>query len=155
MEGHTDLLAEHYFQERKILEEMWIFKQEAKLRLARLKNEILTKIQENIGVDQLEGRADIDQEIKEDLFGDRAKRDKFEQHLAALLDREFDASKDEIKNEISQSKYSPSEYAEYLFRLAKVNFLESELENNRQFPDAIYEEKIRISEEKKQQKEER
>jgi|GEM_PF-1263082 len=148
MDAYLELLKESYYKERKKLEGMWIFSQNGKLRFLAAKKEMLDKARENLSISQMLGRDDITEDIKDNLLHDRDKAEKIEKHLNESIENEFSAIENDIEAELKNSQYSCDDYAEYVLQLEKVNALEAELENNRLFSDAVYEEQKAIVESK-------
>jgi hypothetical protein len=148
MDAYIELLKESYYKERKKLEEMWIFNQNGKLRFLAVKKEMLDKARENLSISQMLSRDDITEDIKENLLRDRDKADEIEKHLNKFIENEFSAIEDDEEAELRNSKYSCDDYAQYMLQLEKVSALEAELENNRLFPNDVYEEQKVISESK-------
>jgi len=148
MDAYIELLKESYYKERKKLEEMWIFNQNGKLRFLAVKKEMLDKAKENLSISQMLSRDDITEDIKEDLLRDRDKAEEIEKHLDRAIESEFSAIEDDEEAELRNSKYSCDDYAQYMLQLEKVSALEAELENNRLFPNDVYEEQKVIIESK-------
>ena len=146
MDAYIELLKESYYQERKKLEQMWIFNQDGKLRFLALQKEMLDKAKENLSISQMLGRGDITEEIKENLLRDRDKAEKIEEYLNKAVESEFANIEEEEKTELRNSQYSCDDYAQYMLQLEKVNSLEAELENNRILSDMVYEEQKLIVE---------
>jgi hypothetical protein len=145
---YLELLKELYYKERKKLEDMWIFKEESKLKLLRTRRDIVNKIERCLTITEILGRSDIAEEIKDKLLRDRNNEDKIKERLDAIIGDELSQIDNEEKEELRNANYSAFDFAEYLFQLEKVSVLESELENNRLFPDAVYEEQKEMPEAK-------
>ncbi|MDD5561027.1 MAG: hypothetical protein PHT50_02720 [Candidatus Omnitrophica bacterium] len=146
MDAYIELLKESYYKERKKLEGMWIFNQEGKLRFLAARKEMLDKAKENLSISQMLGRQDITEDIKENLLRDRNNAEKIEEYLKKAIEGEFSNIENDEKAELRNSQYSCDDYAEYVLQIEKVNALEAELENNRMFSDAVYEEQKAIAE---------
>lgn len=142
---YAELLKEFYYKERKKLEEMRVFKQESKLKFIRVKKDTLEKIEGRLSIAEIMGRNDITEEIKDNLLRNRNNEDKLSERLAALIEEELSGIEREEKEELRNADYSAYDFAEYLFQLEKVSVLEAELENNRLFADAVYEEQKEIT----------
>jgi len=143
---YVELLKQLYYRERKKLQDMQVFKQESKLKLLRLKEDIITKAGETLTISEIEGRSDIKEEIKDKLLRDRHNADKITERLDAIIAEELTDIDNEEKEELKNASYSPSELAEYLLQLEKVNAIENELGNNRLFPDDVYNEQKETAE---------
>ncbi len=148
MDAYVELLKESYYKERKKLEEMWIFKQEGKLRFLAAKKEILDKAKINLSISQMLGRVDITEDIKDSLLRDQDKAERIEEYLSKAIENEFSGIEKDEEEEVKNSQYSHDDYAAYILQLEKVNALEAELENNRIFPDMAYEEQKAIDQNK-------
>lgn len=135
---YTNLLKELYYTERKKLEGMWIYKQEAKLHLLRFKKDSLNKIEGHLTISELLGRGDIADEIKDNLFRDRDNEDRFKDQLEKIINNEVSVIANEEKGELKNANYSPSEYADYLFQLEKVFAIHAELIDKGVFPEEAY-----------------
>ncbi len=143
---YLELLKELYYKERKKLEEMWIFKVESKLKLLKLRDDMINKIEDCLTISEIAGRSDIAEEIKDNLFRDRNNEDKVKERLDAIINAELSDIDNQKKEELRNTNYSAFDFAEYLFQLEKVSAIESELENNRLFPEAVYAEQKEIVE---------
>jgi len=136
---YPELLKQWYYSERKKLESLEIFKQEAKMRLLRLKKTVFEKAKNNLTTGEILGRADIADEVKDDLFRDDEKEERFGRWLEDNFEKEMaDVGKEE-KAELESARYNPEEFAEYLFRLEKVVALENSLSEEGLLPEEIYE----------------
>ena len=134
---YAELLKELYYKERKKLEDMRVFKEESKLNLLMLRKDILNKIEDVLTIPEILGRNDITEEIKDNLIRDN--EDKITEHLDAIINDELSDIDKERKEGLRDANYSASDFADYLFQLEKVSAIESELENNRLFPEVVYE----------------
>jgi len=99
---YLESLKKLYYQERKRLEDMWIYKQESKLRILKVRKNIAEGLESGLAITQIKGRGDIVEEIKEKMFFDNENSDKIEAHLQNAISHEFsvlDAEMDqELKN---------------------------------------------------------
>ena len=143
---YTDLLKQLYCKERKKLEEMEVFKQEGKLRLLKLRRDITSEIEGHLKISVILGRADIPEETKENFIRDNG--DKVQEHIEKLIDEELTDVENDEKDELRNVRYSPSEYAEYLYQQERVQALEAELGACRLFPDEVYYEFNKVAEAK-------
>ncbi|MCX5705016.1 MAG: hypothetical protein NTZ92_03015 [Candidatus Omnitrophica bacterium] len=143
---YVDLLKQLYCKERKKLEEMEVFKQEGKLRLLKLRREMTSEIEEHLKIPVILGRTDIPEETKDNFIRDN--EDKIHEHIEKLIDEELTDVENGEKDELRNVRYSPSEYAEYLYQQERVQALEAELGACRLFPDEVYYEFNRIAEAK-------
>jgi hypothetical protein len=143
---YTELLKQLYFKERKILEAMWIFKKESKIRLLQKRKSIMERVQGNLSISELLGRSDIAEETKDDLLRDGRNEDRVKEHIEKNIEDELSEIENEEKEELKNKNYSPDEYADYLFQLEKVFALEDAISEERLFPEAVYEEQKVINE---------
>lgn len=139
---YVEMLKELYCAERKKLEGMWIRKQEAKLRILKLRKQILDSALGDLSISQLLNRGDITSDIKDSLFRDKDNEKKITQRLDEIIDGEFDMVEAQEKDELKDNKYSPIDYADYLFALEKVSSLETEMGSYGLIADIVYEEFI-------------
>jgi len=146
MDAYIELLKGSYYQERKKLEEMSMFEQGGRLRFLALEKEILDKAKDTLSPEEMLGRQDIPEDIKENLLRPRDKADRIEDYLTRTIEDEMANIQKEEEAELRNARYSSEEYARYLLQLEKVNALEAELENNRLMPDMVYEEQQAIAE---------
>jgi hypothetical protein len=149
---YLELLKELYYQERKKLEEMGVYKQEAKLKLIGFRRGIVDRAEENLTMSELLGRSDIAEEIKDNLLRDSGSEDKIKERLNTVVNEELSEIDNEQKEELKRAAYPASEFADYLYQLEKVSAIESELENNRLFPADVYIEQKEIQEGRKSEK---
>ena len=149
---YIDLLKELYYKERKKLEEMRVFQEESKLKFLRTKRDILGKIEDRLSISEISGRDDIAEEIKDNLLRDNNNENKLRERLDAVIKDELSDIDKEEKGELRKADYSADEFAEYLFQLEKVGLIEAELENNRLFPEEVYEERGEIVRKREEQK---
>ena len=136
---YTELLKELYCKERLALEDMQVFKQEAKLKFLRFKRESIEKVEGRISIPEIDGRNDIAEEVKDALLRDADNEDKVKDRLDKLVGDNFAEIDNEEEQELKNANYSAAEFAEYVFQMEKVAAIEAELENNRLFPEAVYE----------------
>ena len=146
-----ELLKQLYYKERKKLEDMWIFKEESKLKLIRFREDVLNKIEDRLTISEISGRNDIGEEIKENLLRDRNNEDKIKKRLDAVMNDELLDIQNEEKEELKNANYSAFDFADYLFQLEKVRAVESELGDNGLFPEEVYEEQKVIEGEQKKE----
>ena len=78
-------LKELYYVERKKLEDMRVFREQQESSLLRVREEMILRAQDHLSKGEIEGRDDIDQEIKDQLFLDTEKERKFTDRLSELL----------------------------------------------------------------------
>lgn len=143
---YIELLKQLYYQERKKLEAMWIFKQESKIRLLKLRKTILERISERLTIDEISGRGDIAEEVKDSLLSNPDKEDKIRERLDKDKDDELLEIENAQKEELRSTNYNPQEYSDYLFQLEKVSALEDTISEERMFPEQVYEEQKFINE---------
>lgn len=148
---YPELLTELYYQERKKLEEMPVYKQEEKLKLIRLQRSVVDKAEINLTSSELLGRNDIAEEIKDNLLREPDNEDKIRERLNANISEDLSKIDDAQKEELGKVAYSASEFADYLYQLEKVAAIEIELENNRLFPEDVYNQQKEIMEGKEKQ----
>lgn len=134
------LLKGHYYKERKKLEDNWIFKQESKIKLLKLRKDILSKVRDCLTISEILGRADITEEVKDNIFRDPKNEDKAAERLDELINNELAEIETEEKGELSNAGYSADEYIEYICQYEKVNALESELQDKGLFFEEAYQE---------------
>ena len=137
---YAQLLKELYYKERKKLEDMPVFNQEAKLKLIRFKRDAIEKIEGRISIPEIEGRSDIAEEVKDALLRDGHNEHKVKDHFETLIGDTLSAIDSQEGEELKNANYTAEEFAEYVFQLEHVAAIEAELENNRLFSDAAYEE---------------
>jgi hypothetical protein len=133
-----ELLKELYYKERKALEEMWVYNQEGKLQLLKLRKEIAERARSDLNITEILGRNDISDEIKEELL--RPNEDKTQEYLHKKIDADLNQIEEEEQGELKNARYSTAEYADYLYQLEKVLAIESALGENHLFPEMVYEE---------------
>ncbi|MFH1442262.1 MAG: hypothetical protein ABIH18_09540 [Candidatus Omnitrophota bacterium] len=137
---YIELLKELYYQERKKLESMWVYKQEAKLRMLRLRRNVLEKIESNLKVAQILGRNDIVEEVKDSLLREDKNEEVFKERIKNVIDQELTSLENEEKEEIRNARYNAEEFADYLLQLEKVTALEDAVSEARLFPEEIFNE---------------
>lgn len=142
---YLELLGNLYYRERKKLEDMWVYQQESKLRVLGMRARITQDLESALTVQQIKGRADIAEEIKEKMLFDNENADKIEIRMAENIASETVANEKETQAEMSLARYSAVEFADYLFQLEKVYALERVLEEEKLYPQAVYEEQKRLS----------
>lgn len=137
---YVELLKKLYYQERKKLESMWVYKQEAKLRMLRLRKGILEKLESNLKVSQVLGRNDIVEEVKDSLFREDKNEEIFKERIKNVIDQELTSLENEETEEIRNARYTAEEFADYLLQMEKVAALEDAVSEARLLPEAVYEE---------------
>jgi len=137
---HLELLKKLYYEERKKLEEMEVYKQEARIKFIALKRNCFQAAESHLSTSEILGREDIAEEVKDNLLRDDNNEAKVRERLESLAQEDFSQLEKEEKEELRNAHYSAYDFAEYLYRLEKVTTLQIELENNRLFADAVYEE---------------
>jgi len=135
---YTGLLKQLYYNERKKLESMWIYKQESKLRILKLRKSVLEKVESRMNIDEILGRSDIAEEAKDNLLRDGKNEDKFKERIGKDLDTELTDVKNEEERELKNANYSAEEFADYLLQLEKVALLEDAISEMRLFPEEVY-----------------
>lgn len=111
---YVELLKKLYYQERKKLESMWVYKQEAKLRMLRLRKNVLEKIESNLKVAQILGRNDIVEEVKDSLLREDKNEEIFKERIKNVIDQELTSIETEETEEIRNARYNAEEFADYL-----------------------------------------
>lgn len=145
---YIELLKKLYYQERKKLEETGVYKQEAKFRLLQLKKSILSRVESRLTSTEILGRTDIAEEVKDNLLRENQNEDKFKKHLENTIDKELTDVENEEKEELRNMRYSPGEFADYLFQLEKVAALEDAISEVRLFPEDVFAEQEPFNEKK-------
>jgi hypothetical protein len=136
---YFDLLSKLYYEERKKLEAMPVYQQETKLRIVTLKKRIITDLENALTLTQIKGRADIADQIKEKMLYDNEQSDKIEIRLSESIGHEMTQIDEEMKDGLTRTNYRSNEYADYLFQSEKVYALERVLEEEKLFPQNLYE----------------
>ena len=134
---YLELLKKIYYEERAKLEKMWIYKQESKLKVLQFRIRILEKLERCLRVEEINGREDIAQQVKDNLLSDYDKTDKLRERLDFNLTEERKKLEEEEKQELSNANYGPAEYADYLFQAEKVYLIEAEMAEKGLFPEAV------------------
>ena len=137
---YLELLKKLYYEERKKLEDLEVYKQEARLKFIELKRNMLQMTESHLSTSEIMGRQDIAEEVKDNLLRDDNNEIKIRERLEKLVQDDFLQLDNEGKEELRKAHYSAYDFAEYLYRLEKVTALQIELENNRLFVEAVYEE---------------
>jgi hypothetical protein len=137
---YFELLKKLYYQERAKLEESWIYKQEAKLQIINLKKKMLERLESGMQVSEIVGREDITEGVKDTLLRDGDNEDKVQERLDKNLKDSRESLTREEEDELQNARYSPQEYADYLFQAEKVFLLEAELAERNPYCDEIYKE---------------
>jgi hypothetical protein len=135
---YLESLKAFYYKERQKLESMWIFKQESKMRLLRLRGSVTERAGSRLTLPELLGRSDISEEVKDNLLRDGKNDEQVKERLNKNLDDEFAAISSEEEAELKNTNYSADEYADYLFQSEKVAALEDALSEERLFPEDVY-----------------
>ena len=143
---YLELLGKLYYRERKTLEDMWIYQQETKLRILSMRKRIAQEMESALVINQIKGRADIADEIKEKMLFDNENGDKIEIRLSESIEKEFAGIEKEMQGELVGANYSAAEFADYLFQLEKVYALERILEEEKLYPQGVYYEQKRLYE---------
>lgn len=143
---YTELLKQLYYQERKKLEALWIFKQESKIRLLKLKKAILERVAGRLTREEISGRNDISDKAKDSLLDGGTTEDKMIERIDKNNSDELDEIGDAEKEELRTANYPAEEYADYLFQIEKVSALEDAISEERMFPEQVYEEQKFINE---------
>lgn len=145
---YISLLKQLYFQKRGALEENWIYKQESKLKILKLRENLIGNARDNLSIDQISGRADIAEEVKDKLLRDGSNEDKVSQRLDSNIEKEEADIADSMKDELAKCDYSPEEFADYLFQSEMVRIIENVLSEERLFPEDVYYEQAQLAKEK-------
>jgi hypothetical protein len=145
---YLELLGKLYYRERKMLEDMWVYQQETKLKILGMRKRITQELESSLSVNQIKGRADIIDEIKEKMLFDNENADKLEMRMSENIEKEITATDKETQEELSRAHYSAAEYADYLFQSEKVYALERILEEEKLYPQGVYYEQKRLFEAK-------
>lgn len=151
---YSELLKQLYYKERKKLEAMWIYGQESKIRLLKLRKNILERAQSRLSTDEISGRADIAEEVKDKLLNDGINEDKMRKRLEKIKTSELTEIENEEKDEIGKAEYPAEEYADYLLQFEKILALEDAISEERLFPEQVYEEQKYLNEKKDSTKDE-
>ncbi len=130
-------LKEMYLKERKKLEALSVYQQESKIQFILLKKKILEKAKENLGISEIEGRQDINEEVKDLLIRNFDKRRKLEERIENIIEEELKAIDREEENERKSANYEPWEFGEYLLQLEKVSGLENAIIEAQSYPNLI------------------
>ncbi|MFA4889493.1 MAG: hypothetical protein WC628_07995 [Candidatus Omnitrophota bacterium] len=133
----TKDLKELYLKERKKLEVMPVYQQQSKIQFVLLKKKILTKAKENLSISEIEGREDIDEEVKDILIRDLDKRRKLEERISDIIEEELNAIDQEESDERKSANYEPREFGEYLLQLEKVSGLEGAIVEAQSYPNLV------------------
>jgi len=142
---YIDQLKELYYRERLKLEGMEVYRKESELRFLKLKADILQESQNRLSISELEGRADINEEVKDELLRDRDKQEKVVERIEDNLEGERQELEKEEKYQLERLGYSPDDFADYLCLAEKVLLLENALEEEKLFPSEVYREMKRKS----------
>lgn len=137
---YLELLKKQYYQERKKLEEMWIYRQEMKLKVLKLKKAIIERLENCLSITELEGRADITEEIKDRMLRNRGNADRIEERLNKNRQEELIIINKEEEVELRNANYNAEEYADYLLQAEKMYALEAELAEKGLYPEGVYNE---------------
>jgi len=134
----SDLLKEIYFRERRKLEGMRICQQEAKMRMLRLLGEVTDHVRGVLTLGEIEGRCDIHEAVKDQLFRVQENASQIEERLDTIAEEEREVLARAVEAETKNIDYAPSEYADYLHQMEKVYALETALTEEKLFPEAVY-----------------
>ena len=137
---YINSLKELYYQERKKLQDMWIYKQESKIRILQLRKKITEKIEENLTTSQLMARNDIAEETKDHILHDGNNEEAFRSRINKNLDDEISEIETAESDELRSANYRPDEYADYLYQMEKVAALEDSISEERLFPEDVWNE---------------
>jgi hypothetical protein len=135
---YIELLKKIYYAERKKLEDMWIHKQEMKLKVIQFRKRMLERLESCLNINEISGRSDIPEEIKDNLFRDAESGDKLQARLDFNTSDERKKLEEEQRQELNNANYNPVEYADYLFQAEKVYTIEAELAEKGLYPEAVY-----------------
>ncbi|MFA5008153.1 MAG: hypothetical protein WC546_02910 [Candidatus Omnitrophota bacterium] len=137
---YLELLKKLYYEERKKLESMWIYKQEMKLKIIQFRKRMLEKLESCLTINEIAGRSDIMEQIKDNLFRDAEHSDKLQVRLDFNASDERKRLEEEERQELANANYNPDEYADYLFQAEKVYTIEAEMAEKGLYPEAVYNE---------------
>lgn len=143
---YIELLKQLYYNERKKLEGMWVYKQESKLRILELRKSVLEKTRSRLMMNEVLGRNDIAEEVKDSLLRDGKNEDKFKERLDKKLGAELADIENSQEQELKNTRYSAEEFADYLLQLEKVALLEDAISEARLFPEEVYLEQVQLNE---------
>ena len=144
---YLELLKKIYYEERQKLESMWIHKQEMKLKVVQFRKRMIEKLESCMNLNEISGREDMPETIKDNLFSDADKTDKLQERLNFNVACERKKIEKEEEEEAKNANYNPEEYADYLFQAEKVYIIEAELAEKGFYPEQIYyEQKVDVEE---------
>lgn len=135
---YLELLKKVYCDERSKLENMWIHKQEMKLKIIQFRKDMLERVENCLNITEISGRNDIHEGIKDNLFRDAEHSDKLQSRLDFNVVEERKKLEEEEKQELNNANYNPTEYADYLFQAEKVYTIEAEMAEKGLYPEAVY-----------------
>jgi single-stranded DNA-specific DHH superfamily exonuclease len=135
---YIGLLKKIYYQERSKLESIWIHKQEMKLRVVQFHKRMIEKLENCMNVNEISGRDDMADAVKENLLSDADKGDRLQARLDLNIAEERKNIEKEAEDEARNANYNPEEYADYLFQAEKVYAIESELAEKGFYPEQVY-----------------
>lgn len=147
---YAELLKQLYYDERTKLEAMWVYKQEAKLRILKVKKAMVERAQGRLTNSEILGREDIAEEIKDNILRDGRNEERFRQRVDKNLDSEVNDIVTEEQRQLQSVNYSAEDFADYLLQLEKVAALEDIISEERMFPEAVYEEQRQLQEKPKE-----
>jgi len=137
---YIGLLKKTYYEERQKLEGMWIHKQEMKLKVIQFRKRMIEKLESCMNLNEISGRQDLPEAIKDNLFSDADKADKIQERLNFNIADERKKIEKEEEEEGRNANYNPEEYADYLFQAEKVYTIETELAEKGFYPEQVYDE---------------
>ncbi len=135
---YIELLKKIYCEERKKLEGMWIHNQEIKLKIIQFRKRMIEKLENCLNVNEIAGRGDMVQAVKDSLFEDPDKTDRLQERLNFNIADERKKIEGEEEEEAKNANYNPEEYADYLFQAEKVYAIEMELADKGFYPEQVY-----------------
>ena len=145
---YIELLKKTYCEERKKLEDMWIYKQEMKLKVIQFRKQMLDRLESCLNITEIGGRSDIPEGIKDNLFRDAESSEKLQARLDFNITDERKKLEEEERLELKNANYNPVEYADYLFQAEKVYMVEAEMAEKGLYPEAAYNEQKELTEQK-------
>jgi hypothetical protein len=135
---YIELLKKIYYEERKKLESMWIHKQEMKLKIVKFRKRMIEKLESCMNINEISGREDMPEAVKDNLFSDADKADKLQERINFNITDERKKIEKEEEEETRNANYNTEEYADYLFQAEKVYNIEAELAEKGFYPEQVY-----------------
>ncbi|MFA6281479.1 MAG: hypothetical protein WCY05_03135 [Candidatus Omnitrophota bacterium] len=135
---YITLLKKTYYEERQKLESMWIHKQEMKIKIIQFRKRMIKRLESCMDVNEISGREDASELVKENFFSDADKTDKLQERLNFNIADERKKIEKEEADEARNVNYNPTEYADYLFQAEKVYSIEGELAEKGFYPEQVY-----------------